>query len=424
MRRVMERVGMLAGFLVLACALGWPQDIPDAPQPKIQPPGNNPLSDAPPAPKNNHPPQETPATPSGDIPGQTAQPAQQTEGISTSRNDLFTIRTRVTFVEVPVTVKDASDRLVPGLTPRDFTVYEDGVPQRLSFFYSDPFPLSAAVVVDTNLPSAILKKVNDTLPALVSAFSEFDEVALYRYGNSVQQIEGFTGSGSISSASLERLKRTGKEGGPPVVGGPFGVPSINNHPVEPQVPSIYTTSPQEANVLNDAILRAAQDLSRREKAVRRRIIFVISDGREYRSDAHFDEVRKFLLSQDIAVYALGVDTAALPVYDKINRVRLPGFGYGDVLGKYASATGGDVFAEFDQKSIEQAYSEITNEARNQYTLGYNTKATLAGGYRSIDVHVHRQNLKVTAKTGYYPLPPAPQAQPPAQQPQQPAKQPH
>lgn len=418
MRRAVERLRLLAGFAVFACALGWTQDIPDAPQPKISPPpANNPLGDAPPAPKNNHPAQEEPpAAPPGDIPGQTAQPGQQMEGISTSRNDLFTIRTRVTFVEVPVTVKDSSGRLVAGLTPRDFTVYEDGVPQRLSFFYSDPFPLSAAVVVDTNLPAATLKKVNETLPALVSAFSEFDEVALYRYGNSVQQIEGFTGSSSISTASLERLKRTGKEGGPPVVGGPFGVPSINNHPVEPSVPSIYTTSSQESNVLNDAILRAAQDLSRREKAVRRRIIFVISDGREYRSTAHYDEVKKFLLSQDISVYALGVDTAALPIYDKLNRVRVPGFGYGDVLSKYASETGGDVFAEFDQKSIEQAYGEITNEARNQYTLGYNTKATLAGGYRSIDVHVHRQNLKVTAKTGYYPLPPAPQSQSPAQQP--------
>ncbi|HEY6250461.1 MAG TPA: VWA domain-containing protein, partial [Candidatus Angelobacter sp.] len=101
--------------------------------------------------------------------------------------------------------------------------------------------------------------------------------------------------------------------------------------------------------------------------------------------------------------------AALPVYDKLNRVRLPGFGYGDILGKYASDTGGDAVAEFDQKSIEQAYSRITAVARNQYTLGYNTKATLSGNYRNIDVHVHHPDLKVTAKAGYYPLPPPPQS---------------
>jgi VWFA-related protein len=387
--------------------MGMAQNIPDAPQPKVQPPANKPFpDDAPPAVKNTHPQPEPPST--SQPPG-TMQ--SQPEGLATSRNDLFIIRTRVSFVEIPVTVKDRSGHLVPGLASGDFTVYEDGVPQKLSYFSSDPFPLSAAVVVDTNLPSATMKKVNDSLPALVSAFSEFDEVALYRYGNSVQQVSGFNGAGEISTASMERLKRTGKAGGPPVVGGPMGSqgPMINNHPVDPGAPQVYT-APQEANVLNDAILRAAQDLGRREKGVRRRIIFVISDGREYGSKAHYDEVRKFLLSQNISVYALGVDTASMPIYDRLNRVRLPGFGYGDILPKYASDTGGQTFAEFDRHSIEQAYAQITSVARNQYTLGYNTKATLASAYRSIDVHVHRPELEVTAKAGYYPLPPPPPPQ--------------
>lgn len=394
---------------LLVAGTGLAQNIPDAPQPKVQPPANKPFpDDAPAAVKNPHtqpdmPPADNPQAPAG------GQPQQQPDGVLTTRNDLFIIRTRVSFVEIPVTVKDHTGHLIPGLSPTDFTVYEDGVPQKLSYFSSDPFPLSVAVVVDTNLPASTMKKVNDSLPALVGAFSEFDEVALYRYGNSVQEVSGFNGAGDISTASMERLKRTGKSGGPPVVGGPFGSqgPMVNNHPVDPGTPQVYTV-PQEANVLNDAILRAAQDLSRREKGVRRRILFVISDGREYGSKAHYEEVRKFLLSQNISVYALGVDTAAMPVYDRLNRVRLPGFGYGDILPKYASDTGGQTFAEFDRHSIEQAYAQITSVARNQYTLGYNTKATLASAYRSIDVHVHRPDLEVTAKAGYYPLPPPPQ----------------
>ncbi|HKE31351.1 MAG TPA: VWA domain-containing protein, partial [Candidatus Angelobacter sp.] len=325
------------------------------------------------------------------------------------RNDLFKIITNVTFIEVPVTVKDRSGKLVEGLSYKDFTVYEDGVPQKLSFFNSEPFPLSAAVVVDTNLPAGTMKKVNETLPALIAAFSEFDEVALYRYGNSVQQIDGFKGSSELSTASLERLKRPGKQGGVPVLGGPMGPqgPSVNGRPVDPTVPPVYT-APQESNVLNDAILRAAQDLSRREKGVRRRIIFVVSDGREYGSNARYDEVRKFLLAQNISVYALGVDTAAIPIYDRLNRVRLPGFGYGDILPKYAIDTGGDTFAEFDKQSIERAYAKVTEVARNQYTLGYNTKATLSSTYHNIDVHVHYPDLVVVAKSGYYSLPPPPQ----------------
>jgi len=406
MRGSWLKVGRLVWLAVVLTALGSAQDIPDAPTPKTPPP-SNPFPDAPPAPKNNHPPEQPAAVPPQPQSTQDA-PTQQLGTIASSRDDLFRIVTNVTFIEVPVTVKDRSGRMVEGLQSQDFTVYEDGVPQRLSYFSSDPFPLSIAVVIDTNLPVSTMKKVNDTLPALVGAFSEFDEVALYRYGNSVTQVEPFSGAGQISTASLERLKRSGRQGGPPVVGGPFGAqgPTVNNRPVDPNIPPVYT-APQDTNVLNDAILRAAQDLSRRQKGVRRRVIFVISDGREYGSTAHYDEVRKILLAQNISVYALGVDTAAMPVYDKLNRVRLPGFGYGDILGKYASDTGGDTFAKFDQKSIEQAYSQITAVARNQYTLGYNTKATLSSNYRAIDVHVHHPDLKVTAKSGYFPLPPPP-----------------
>ncbi|HKT68108.1 MAG TPA: hypothetical protein VJP83_01665, partial [Terriglobales bacterium] len=58
-----------------------------------------------------------------------------------------------------------------------------------------------------------------------------------------------------------------------------------------------------------------------------------------------------------------------------------------------------------QKTLEQAYAELTREARNQYTLGYTAKAAVGGGYRDIEVRVDHPNLKITARYGYYPLPP-------------------
>lgn len=378
------------------------QSVPDAPQPKnpTQFPDN-----APPAPKNAHP--EEPAAP----PTPTPQPNRQAQsGISSRRDDLYKLSIAVNFVQIPVTVKDDSGKLVAGLTSNDFRVYEDGELQQIKFFTADPFPLSAAVVVATDLPASTMKKVNETLPALIGAFSEFDEVALYRYGHSVQQVAGFTGAASVPTAALNRLKRPGREGGPPMTGGPFGGgPSINGHPVnDPNanggMAGDVQTPPRESYVLNDAILRAAQDLSHRDRA-RRRIIFVISDGRELGSNAGYDEVKKILLSNNIGIYGVGVDTAAIPIYDKLNRVRVPGFGTGNILPRYASDTGGQMLAEFDRQGIEKAYAEIADTARNQYTIGYTTRATQAGNYRTIDVRVLRPNLNVQAKPGYYPLPP-------------------
>jgi VWFA-related protein len=384
------------------------QNIPDAPQPKADQPNQFP-ENAPPAPKNVHPDQPDTAP----TPAPIAAPMPAQGGMPSNRDELFKMSVAVNFVQIPVRVKDPSGKLVSGLSPTDFKVYEDGVPQTLNFFTADPFPLSAAIVVATDLPSTTMKKVNETLPALVAAFSEFDEVALYRYGHTVQQISGFSGATGISTATINRIKRPGREGGPPMLGGPMsGGPTINGHSVnDPNAggQGDVQTAPREFYVLNDAILRAAQDLGKRDRA-RRRIIFVISDGRELGSNAGYDEVKRILLSNNISVYGVGVDTAAIPIYDKANRIRIPGFGTGNILPRYVSDTAGDMMAEFDRQGIEQAYSRIADTARNQYTLGYTTQANKSSSFRAIDVRVLRPNLKVFAKEGYYPLPPQPQKQ--------------
>jgi VWFA-related protein len=162
---------------------------------------------------------------------------------------------------------------------------------------------------------------------------------------------------------------------------------------------------EPSRVLNDAVLRAAVDLGRRDRT-RRKIIFIISDGREQGSVANYSDVLKVLLSQDVSVYGVAVDVAAMPVYDKLNKIRLPRQGYGNILPKYAAATGGEIFAELSRDAIEQTYARITEVARNQYTIGYNAAPATSSTYRTIEVRVNRPGLKVHARDGYYPLPPS------------------
>jgi len=74
------------------------------------------------------------------------------------------------------------------------------------------------------------------------------------------------------------------------------------------------------------------------------------------------------------------------------------------LPKYTSATGGgQVYDRLSRNAIEDAYAQITAEARNQYTLGYTTRATASSTYRNIEVLVDRPGLKIYAKDGYYPV---------------------
>jgi VWFA-related protein len=316
---------------------------------------------------------------------------------------MFSLVKNVSFVSVPVTVKDNEGTLVNGLLQKDFSVLEDGAQQRLTFFTSDPFPLSAAVVIDQGIPNATLQKVNQTFSALDGSFGPFDEVAVFTYGNTVNQRSDFGNTQRLSIA-LNRIKDDrGQNPGVPLVGGPFGSgPSTNSKPPVGTNPVLLPT--KESHVLNDAILMAAQTLARRPRE-NRKIIFVISDGQELGSRASYQQVLKVLLTDEITVYAIGVGGAAMPLYKQVEKARIPGFGYSNILPRYANATGGDVLDEMSKEAIESAYQRITMEARNQYTLGYNTAQKPSSTYREIEVRVKRPGLQVYAKHGYYPLPP-------------------
>ncbi len=338
-------------------------------------------------------------------------PAGSVPRDSETGDDLYKITVTTNLVLVPVTVTDSQGRLVGGLLPKDFSVLESGQKQTLKFFTSDPFPLSAAVIFDTGMPDVGLKKVQETLSALQGAFSQFDEVGIYTYSSTVGRVADFTAVGKQLTATLNQVKGySGANNGPPVTSGPLGPqgPYINGHPLDIPVQPV-STPPKVARVMNDAILLAARDLSKRDRA-RRKIIFVISDGREQGSTASYADTLKVLLTQNIAVYAVGVEGAAIPIYDRLQRIHLPKtgalMGYSNILPKYVNATGGGtMYAELAQADIERAYARAIGDARNQYTLGYSPKSGI-GGYREIEVQVRRPDVKVYAKHGYYPLPTA------------------
>ena len=411
-----KRGGKLAGVLMALSLGAWlaAQEVPDAPsatkrpEPEKQasplpPPSEGPA--AKPIPRPETPPPE-PANPQPPPMVMSTTPAgSQAEGTAGSREEMFKLSVTLNFVIVPVTVKDGSDRLVDGLLRKDFTVYEDGVLQPLKLFTSDPFPLSAAVVLDLGMPDVVMRKVNETLPSLVGAFSAYDEVSLYTFASSVEQRLDYSVVDAKFSAALKRERRPGRQGGVPVTSGPMAAgPSVNGVPFDPGAPHVRSTLRRESKVMNDAILAAALDLARRDRN-RRKILFVISDGSEYGSRASYGEVLKVLLSNEISVYAINVDASALPGVRTLEGIHIPRMGYGNILPRYASATGGQIFREFDQDAIEQAYARVTEVARNQYTLGYTTRANAANTYRSIEVKVRRGGLRVFAKDGYYPLPP-------------------
>jgi VWFA-related protein len=319
----------------------------------------------------------------------------------------------VNFVEVPVTVKDTKGKLVAGLTWRDFRVFENNSREPLRLFTVDPAPLSIVYVVDQSLTRDVMEKVNDSLGAIQGALTPYDEIAVFTYGNGPQdRSHGFTGAQSARVPFiLSMTKSSGTEEIVPVNSGPLSGCGVtqNGNCVDPNLQEgrsvgsgSFITIPKEIHTLNDAILAAAKELSTRPKE-RRRLIYVISDGKEAGSKATYKEVVRFLQTNSIAVYGTAVGTSALWGEGYISRFHLPFQMRDNQLYSYTVATGGTLDSEPRLNGIEKSYAKIAEEARTQYTLGYNShQPFIDGKYRAIDVRVERPGLEVIAKKGYWP----------------------
>jgi VWFA-related protein len=323
----------------------------------------------------------------------------------------FTMHVETNYVEIPFSVKDSKGASVAGIMPREVQVYENGVMQANPFFTSDPWPLSVAVVIDQSMTFDNMTRVNDALGSLQDAFSKYDEIAVFTYNKSTAMVTDFTGAQSARlTEAVRQSKGSGRE--PPLagdLGGPISCTTcINNQNVDPNTAAnrghsgIQVNVPQEVHALNDAILRAATALSTRP-INRRRVIYVISDGKEYGSKARLKDVIKYLETNRIEVDGTLVGDSALPLVGVLDHLHLPLLMRDNVLIQYKDATGGNFDAEFRTGSIERSFARIAAEVRDRYTLGYYTHdAFINDDYRSVEVKVLRPGLTVIAKKGYWP----------------------
>ncbi len=429
---------LIAGALAL-CLLGLPaspqqapasqqQAIPDAPKPQ------SPLGPVTPGigSTSSSSSDNAPADPDQPAVGSTlpSTPQQAQQPQSTDRDPVpdlpaagqgptaFTLPSlTVNFVEVPFTVKDSKGNLVPGITWRDVRVYENGIRQQMRVFTVDPFPLSIALVIDQSLPFDTMTRVNNALGALPSAFTAYDEVAVFTYNNGPKLQTDFTsGQSPRLAAVVDRAKTVGRE--PMYYDAGEGLGSgieINGHAQDnltpltsnaPGGPNGIKQVPREVHTLNDAILMAAESLSHAPKG-RRRIIYVISDGKEYGSTAKTKDVIRYLQTNQISVYATLTGDSSVDGLGFLDRIHLPLTMRDNLLPVYVAATGGQAFAEYRTRGIENSFAKIAEQVRTQYTVGYYSREPFIDGkFRKLEVRIMKPNLQVIAKSGYYPTPQA------------------
>jgi VWFA-related protein len=157
------------------------------------------------------------------------------------------------------------------------------------------------------------------------------------------------------------------------------------------IPTARIRPAPNRRVLLDALYTATRDLAGRAED-RRRTIIVITDGSNVRSEAKFEDVRLALLDARIQVYPIGLNLGWLS--------RLT-----DSLDEFAEITGGTLYYRHSE-SLEQAYSEITGQAHNQYLLTYvsnNPNQDDTTPFREIEIRGNPY-YDIDHRSGYYQTP--------------------
>jgi VWFA-related protein len=306
------------------------------------------------------------------------------------------IISRTETVVVPVTVKDGKGQLVAGLEKGDFRIFSDGVEQVITRFASDAVPLSAVVLVDDDLPERAVGDVQQSLVAIAAGFGPRDEVAFVKFDQYPTTVFDFSFNNDQLFTQLKRFEINSHP--TQIISDPTTAPPmINGQPLPTATgpPPHGSKRPQNTNSLDDA-LYAAGDMLKTRGRDRRKIIFLISDGSNSRNNHHtFEETLRSLLIADVSVYSIST-TRSVPVGRSLLQHSA------SELGKYADGTGGDAFFASKAQDLERLYSDVTEQARNEYTLTFSPQeADRTKDFHSIEVRVERTGLSVIARGGYY-----------------------
>jgi VWFA-related protein len=144
---------------------------------------------------------------------------------------------------------------------------------------------------------------------------------------------------------------------------------------------------QTGTALYDAIYLACGDKLNGEAG--RKAIIIVTDAQDEGSKVRLEEAVEAAQRTDTVIHILLVAD--------------PRFGGNmGVAHRLTEDTGGRLIVIRSERNLEEAFDQISEELRSQYTLGYYpTNTARDGKFRKIKVEMGNHDLKVLARKGYY-----------------------
>ena len=286
-----------------------------------------------------------------------------------------TIKAEVSLVNLFATVRDKNKRIVTDLKQDNFKVFEDGHEEKISFFSKEmQLPITLGLLLDTSGSEMyMLSSIQDAGERFLHrVLKKGDEAMIISFDTDVDLLADFTDDPSILKRAINKA-RINSPGGGYIAGNPGPVPSGNT----------------VGTALYDAIYLACADKLNGEAG--RKAIVIVTDAEDTGSKTRLEEAIEAAQRTDTVIHVLFVA-------DRANF----GGGRQDVAHKLTEETGGRMIVVNSEKKLEEAFDQISEELRSQYTIGYYpTNNSKDGKFRKIRVDAENKEYKILARKGYY-----------------------
>jgi VWFA-related protein len=276
----------------------------------------------------------------------------------------FSMRVSAQLVTLDVGVLTKEGMFVPGLKKENFRVLEDGVPQTVTSFNQTQAPITAVMLVE--FASNFYAFEYDAIGAsyvFAQTLKKDDWIALISFDIRTRILADFT-----------QDKREVFEG----------------------IRSLQIPMSSETNLF-DALY---DTIDRLETVEGRKYIILIASGRDTFSKRTLDQMlKKIKASKDIAIYAVGTGQALRNWAESHQMMAalcpMTSFACStewaqadNQMRSFAKMTGGRAYFPLFTGSFKDAFVDIGNTIRNQYSLAYRpTNPAQDGSYRKIKVEL-------------------------------------
>lgn len=337
---------------------------------------------------------------------------------------------KVDVVNVFATVRDKHGKIVTDLTPDDFVLKEDGRAQRIRYFRKDAdLPLTLGLLVDTSgSQRATLDQERSASRSFLDQMvrENEDKAFLIHFDHDAELLQDLTSSHEKLEAALDnlqapQLRRAG-------TGAPDADPDAGSGSGRRDGQRGHWGG---GTVLYDSVYLASDELMSKQDG--RKALVVLSDGVDRGSKEGIESAIAAAQKANTIVYAIyfkgeeGFDHQRGYGHHGgwgggmgVPGMGGPGMGGGrpgggrypreeehvdgkKILQRIATETGGRMFEVSKKEPVDQIYSEIAEDLRNQYNLGYTPDRGQAGaaGYHKIELTTTKKDLTVQARAGYY-----------------------